>query len=848
MNLTRLLRGWCLFVLTLACNVKATAGTMFPAEVPPPLRSADLRKWMVELKPSDAQRVQMEQAFDACVEEWQRLRDGTVRPAEAKLDAAKDDAKALDAWHATLARATESMAGIERTMFAAIRAACVDDAQRMQADRVAAARARGRAAAAVHAMGVSLPRVPGLKDLPEETRARIQARQTEWELSATPTIERLAAATLDGAQDRERDLARKVLLSQRSAARDIAALLPKDAAERYLRAFRRNALPQGSIWSGFEGLPPAMVRRRLDPATQADAVARLEAWERKRDELQEQALDALVAAGAPGEMLAALSDEFRKLNDASLRGIAESAGMPDLDQPNEGFAFAMMGEDGDGGLPEGLMSGAMTMSAVSMGEGAPMGAEGNAMVSSVMVIRSDTGAGEAEAPAGVTEMRSATIQIQTTGDAPILVQGTPVAVALPPEVSAQIGEAVANAVANGGSGSAITADSDDPRFAMGMPGARRVRPLGRQDIDAIRTRLAVPDAQRTVWDALADDLLQAAADWTSAAPSGRMGDMLPAQGQSVDDFVKARAQRRAELARLEDAWFDNLKAGMQGLAPGAVDTERARRALQRERGAARGGGLMMSAVSPSRAAGMDLDQAADRLSADGRTRSAAALAAWRRDLTEALAALGPLSDDLTRAQLSMMKASSEEDDQGGARTSMNLTIDETQMAELDKLKKPLQAAWKRVDQVQETGLQSMLASLPQGDARALRRAVLKQTHPEAFRSQEQVDAALARTVALPGLTPEQLQAVDALADAYRSRSETLVERSIERTDRADAAVQGLMAGMDGPGQGLANFKAMQSTERNRSDAGYDREELNARAMRQLRALLSPEQAAAAKLN
>ena len=72
-----------LFVL-LGSLPRAHAGSIVPPELPAPLRSADLRKWKAELKPSDAQRVAIEQAFDACIDDWQRLRDGTVRPGEAK--------------------------------------------------------------------------------------------------------------------------------------------------------------------------------------------------------------------------------------------------------------------------------------------------------------------------------------------------------------------------------------------------------------------------------------------------------------------------------------------------------------------------------------------------------------------------------------------------------------------------------------------------------------------------------------------------------------------------------------------------------------------------------------------
>ena len=43
-------------------------------------------------------------------------------------------------------------------------------------------------------------------------------------------------------------------------------------------------------------------------------------------------------------------------------------------------------------------------------------------------------------------------------------------------------------------------------------------------------------------------------------------------------------------------------------------------------------------------------------------------------------------------------------------------------------------------------------------------------------------------------------------------------------------------------------RAMVSTDIARGDASYDREELNARALRQLRAAITAEQAKAAKVN
>ena len=78
----------------LCCGVAALAGTVGPVDMPAPLRSKDLQKWIADVKPSDPQRVAMERAFDACVDQWTTLRDQAVRPAQAKLDAKADDASA----------------------------------------------------------------------------------------------------------------------------------------------------------------------------------------------------------------------------------------------------------------------------------------------------------------------------------------------------------------------------------------------------------------------------------------------------------------------------------------------------------------------------------------------------------------------------------------------------------------------------------------------------------------------------------------------------------------------------------------------------------------------------------
>jgi hypothetical protein len=192
-------------------------------------------------------------------------------------------------------------------------------------------------------------------------------------------------------------------------------------------------------------------------------------------------------------------------------------------------------------------------------------------------------------------------------------------------------------------------------------------------------------------------------------------------------------------------------------------------------------------------------------------------------------------------------------DQGNTYRSSTMIWNDKQAKVLDRARESLQAALKRVEQTQAASIDTVAAALPESEAKAFRRAILQQTHPEVFRSQEKVDAAIARVLNLPNLSPEQLQGIGTLADTYRDRSDALVNHSILQADRNDTAMAGLIDPGPSdvpPDQARMNqkVKAMEAADRARNDATYDREELNARALRQLRATLTPQQAQAAKLN
>ena len=844
----------CSVACMLVCAPHALAGAMGPVDMPSPLRSKDLQKWITDVKPSDTQRVAMERAFDACVDQWTVLRDQSVRPAQTKLDAkalaakadaASDDAAAEAAWRTTVARAFETTRGTERTMFDAMRAAGLSTEQTAALDRDADARTRTRASAVLGGVRVNLPRVPGLKGLPADTQTAIDQKTRAWEVSATPMIDRLATASMDDkAADRAADLKRKLLASQRSAVRDIATLLPAPQAAQYMQTFRRQSLPGGLVWGGFGAQSPMSMRSSLDANQHKAALDKLDDWQQQRESMEEAAIEAMLSDSFTAETMKQMESQYAKLNSDNAADIAATAGMPELNAPGNSVTINMSD------VAEGIdlselagFEGTAKFSSITNSD-TPDGVDmSGAVASQTIVMVSGDASDDAMQSAMV---QTTTVRVITIGESsPIDVSApAPTANAVAGAVAAVDASELANKVA--GATAVMGTNEGMPMPAMlGGPGAK---PLSRQDIETLRTRLGVQEAQRAVWETLAADLLQSSAEWMKA---GSANDMMPKPDQTTDQFVAALAAHRAELARIEDTWFDNVKAGVQGVDAASLETARSRRGLQRALESIRGDGA--PGIMMSRWLQVDLDKAAGALSPAGQANCASPLQAWRSQMLAELAAAQSYIGEMVKAQMSMSTIETLTNDQGNTYRSTTMIWNDKQAKVLDRARESLQAALKRVEQTQAASIDTVAAALPESDAKAFRRAILQQTHPEAFRSQEKVDAAIARVLNLPNLSPEQLQGIGTLADTYRDRSDALVNHSILQADRNDSAVAGLMdGGPTGvpPDQARMNqkVKAMESTDRARNDAAYDREELNARALRQLRATLTPQQAQAAKLN
>lgn len=779
----------------------------------------------------------MERAFDTYVDQWMRVRDASLRPAQARLEANRQDGVARAAWLVARARAFASIESMERGMFDAMRSADLDERQRRTLDDLAMTRARQRARSVVVGTPVNLPAIPMPPDLPQNRRDAIEARRLAWARTATPLLERLASASLDPqGEARSRDLSRRIRVGQREAVRDIAALLPPEFAETCLARFRRQCMPMEIFHGGPFASSPSDVRARLEGRGGEQALARVDAWARERTALEEAMLDALLSEPMDNDGLRAMDERLAEMNRKFAGEVAELAGMPELAQPVDPQATIMLGAED--GMDLEAMADEGGIAIFGPGEGP----DGGMPATGVVMVR--------DLPAGPGMEGSTMVAVQVTavghlaGDADGMSEERM-------QAALERGKAVAEAVTRG----AMPMTEDPAGGIVGdlaMPGlaiSRGTRPMSRQSIELLRTRLKVPESARATWDTLAGDVLERLGVWSRSAGSPQ-GDLpMPGPGETPEAFVKRLRDRREELASIEETWFDDVKAGVSLPDPAKLAMERQRRALERAREGMIGA-LPMPELTMSRWLRVDLDRAAAGVSDGAREKAAALLDTWRSRLLASLQSMHPLTDRAAVAQAGFMRSVLRGGENDRVEVDANVEISPDEVDGVMRAREPVAEACRAIEESQKASAESIHAALTGSDAVTFRRGVRRQTHPEAYRSQERVDAAFDRVLRLENLSPEQLQAVASLGEDYRERSERLVDLSVERTDRSDAITMEFMrAGTATSDATMARqMKAISSAQRQQADATFDREELNARALRRLRAALTPEQADAAKVD
>jgi len=362
------------------------------------------------------------------------------------------------------------------------------------------------------------------------------------------------------------------------------------------------------------------------------------------------------------------------------------------------------------------------------------------------------------------------------------------------------------------------------------------RGLQQSQVNRIRDALGITAEQRATWDALAGDVLEASQklhDAKAIKPS----DMSAGPKEGMDAMLRM-GEYRTEQQELEERWFESIAAAFPGLSREALADQRSRRTLQRLRdlgGVAR----MMSMMTGDRSSGADLDAMIDRLPSDIRSRIAPQAMAARERRTRDLQASIDASESFIRTMSKLtagMQAGQEEPDPEEAMQRLMKAQAEFAAAAQERARLA-----KSADREE---LEAMAATLTPQAAATLRRAVRAQQYPEVYRAMDRVDGTIDRVMSLPDLTPAQLTTLSTEADAFRARSDDIADRAVAVLTEAEASQAAMITNAGNPEK---TIEKVRRNELANADLDYDRSELSARALRRMRAVLSPSQAQAAGL-
>ncbi|MCE9618589.1 MAG: hypothetical protein K8R92_01610 [Planctomycetes bacterium] len=367
--------------------------------------------------------------------------------------------------------------------------------------------------------------------------------------------------------------------------------------------------------------------------------------------------------------------------------------------------------------------------------------------------------------------------------------------------------------------------------------ARRVqvRTLNATDVRNIHDRLAITPERRSIWDALAEDLL---ADTRAYAEQFQQvydqRDRTPNSPWNTVVIPLTREQR-AKQSRREEQWFDDLATTMPELSAQSLAVERARRACVRERSMG-GSALHDTQGLGNRWLDIDLDQAIESLKvalpAGAQAAVQEALSAWRAQKLLDLQALVQQNETrLVGGEEEWRKL------RNVPYNPENPLIAKLREAQAEQGRNN-RAFCRRASEAQQGFIQAIVAVLTPDQARAFQDALYRQMYPEVYRSLERADPEIDRARMGKDASPQQIAAISTLADSFHQRFEPIAERSVKQLDAFETLCQD-------PGLRKQTFNghpwnevwlALEFSEVINDDLQYDRDELVSRTLRQVRSL------------
>ena len=779
-------------VLALACGTARAQGI---PQTPPPIRSKDLNRMLEAMQAGAEARSAAVAAFDAYVDRWQRLRDETVRPLQASMAAAL--AKAPGAAEPDMDFGVpDAPAGEAQTPAEAEAAAAAMSARIEEFRRAMEARDGARAAAL------------------EPFRARAAAVPNDVRAAERAFFELVRATATSDAQ---RAVVEREELVRR---RRIAVASRPDLRASFGLTLTFPSLPAGV---------PA------DEALRARIDACIIAWERASTASLEQGGTAdefrsrRIAAAV--EVAAMMPDEVGTRWVRGVRGRAANAlGLWGID-PAAGLESAL----GDRATPEvraRIDRWAEERDALVVQAAAPPPApvDGVAASDRMALMMRDRELSEAaltdlaaliadpslDKDALETKLMAESWKRRPDDDGDARFSGeSMMRSAMERSIATLGGDEAADA------GDSEDADPFDPVMMERIASAGTIR---RADLELVRARLGIPDEGATLWDQLCDDLVAKSADIESEMKSIVQA---AAEGRGMVERSRAIARRR-EAA--ETAWFDAVAAAFPSIPAEAIDAERGRRAVRR---AVEGGSifLVQARMTGNRWIDADLDRAADGCSPDARRAAARPLADWRGAQAAAVNDLIACSERMVERMVAAQEAMQAAAADGNAASMA--AFEGFQKAQAD-YQREVDEVSRRAEATLAASTQAVAEAMPRPQGAVFRRGVRRQMHPEVYRDQDRVDAAIDAALGDPSLTPDQRGAAAAAWGESQTRFEGIAERLIAQSAKTDRAMADMFGDMLADG-GDGGPSEMERAALASDDLAYDQAELRARTVRRVRA-------------
>ena len=789
---------WCaMAVVGVLLLVPGMARAQDLPATPPPIRSKDLERLLQAMEAGPEARAAAVAAFDAYVDRWQRLRDETIRPLQASMAAALAKVPAMPS---------------------------MEDAEELAGGVVPTAGAEAEAEAEAHPARV------------------LQARHRAWE-----ERKESKKAALEPFRARAASVSTDVRAAERALFEAVRATAASDASraavdrEELVRRRRIAVASRGDLRGRWFPLtfPPLPNGMPADEALRGRIDARIMAWERASAEALEQGASAeefvrrgLLAAAEVAAMLPAdvgapwiRGVRGRAANQLGLWGIDPSAGLAsalgDRATPEVRARLDRWAEERDALLVEALAGG-------------DAGAADDADSLRIALMQrdqqlSDTALAELAAliddPAFGKEALQMKLMQESWKRRPDDEGG--------PRFAGEsvMRGAMARSIAAMGGDQPEDGEEADPFGPDMMERIASAGTIRRADLEPVRARLGIPDEAASLWNQLCDDLVATSAEVDSEMKSFiKEAEQDPGLGRGRGLVERRRAiGRRSEAAEM--AWFDAVAAAFPAIPAEALDAERGRRAVRR---AVEGGSifLVQARMTGNRWIDADLDRAADACSPDARRGAARPLTDWRGAQAAAVNDLVACSERMVERMVAAQEAMQAAE--AGGNAARTAAFEGFQKAQAE-WQREVEEVSRRAEATLAASTQAVAEAMPRPQGAVFRRGVRRQMHPEVYRDQDRVDAAIDAALGDPSLSPDQRGAAAAAWGESQTRFEAIAERLIAQSARNDRAMADMFGDMRGAAAGDAGRSEMERAALASDDLAYDQAELRARTVRRVRA-------------